>query len=501
MELNTAIDLFKAHQLKMEAYSHAINKMCYDSETVMPCGASEDLGRALGILSEESYKLLVNDELREYIAVILAHRNDVSFQVRREAEELNDELTKLGKIPMEEYVEFQVVQNEANHVWHSAKVNDDYASFEPLLSKLLDFQKRFALYYEPDKDAYDTWLNEFEKGLSTEVLDTFFADVRAKLVPLIKRIGKAKQPDDSFLNVFYPLEVQKKLSDYLMQTLTIERGYCGIGEAEHPFTTEFNKHDVRITTHYHEYAMASSMFSVIHECGHALYELNIGDELIGSSLGGGSSMGIHEGQSRFFENMIGRSEAFIEYIFPKLLALFPVQLADVSAHSFYLAINKSAPSLIRTEADELTYSLHIMVRYELEKRLFNGTLTTKELPEAWNALYYEYLGVTVPSNREGVLQDSHWAGGSFGYFPSYSIGSAYSAQIFAAMQKDIDIYSLVKKGNLSPIVEWLTARIYKHGQLLKPDELIQSACGAPFDPIYYTDYLIKKFNDIYGFNS
>ena len=209
-------------------------------------------------------------------------------------------------------------------------------------------------------------------------------------------------------------------------------------------------------------------------------------------------MGIHESQSRFFENIIGRSEAFLTFVFPKMQELFPAELAGVTPHMLYLAANRSEPSLIRTEADELTYSMHIMVRYELEKKLIAGELSTKELPEAWNALYREYLGINVPDDTRGVLQDSHWSGGMFGYFPSYSIGSAYASQIYAAMQKDIDVPALVAKGELAPVVGWLTEKIYRFGCMKKPAELIENACGAPFDPTYYTDYLTKKYSEIYG---
>ena len=283
-----------------------------------------------------------------------------------------------------------------------------------------------------------------------------------------------------------------------MEVLTIDRDHCNIGEVEHPFTTNFSKDDVRITTHYHEKAFASSMYSVIHEGGHALYELNIGDDIKYSPLGGGASMSIHESQSRFYENIIGRSEAFLTYILPDIQKLGPKALKDVTPHDFYLAVNKSKPSLIRTQADELTYCFHVMIRYELEKQLIAGTLAVKDLPAAWNALYKEYLGVDVPDDTRGVLQDSHWSSGSFGYFPSYALGSAYGAQMLKVMERDIPVWELVAKGDLKPIVGWLTERIYRYGRLLKPNELILKACEAPFDPHYYVEYLKNKYTEVYG---
>ena len=342
--------------------------------------------------------------------------------------------------------------------------------------------------------------------MSTKSLDTtlyFITDSTCvpeeRFLPVVEAVvQKGPVVDDAFLTKRFSLEKQRKLSDRLMAVLTIDRDHCNIGEVEHPFTTNFSKDDVRITTHYHEKAFASSMYSVIHEGGHALYELHIGDDIKYSPLGGGASMSIHESQSRFYENIIGRSEAFLTYILPDIRKLGPKALKSVSAHDFYLAVNKSEPSLIRTEADELTYSFHIMIRYELEKQLIAGTLAVKDLPAAWNKLYKEYLGVDVPNDTQGVLQDSHWSGGSFGYFPSYALGSAYGAQMLKVMERDLPVWELVAKGDLKPIVAWLTERIYQYGRLLKPNELILKACEAPFDPRYYVDYLKDKYTRVYG---
>ena len=243
--------------------------------------------------------------------------------------------------------------------------------------------------------------------------------------------------------------------------------------------------------------MASSLYSVVHEGGHALYELHVGRELSRTCLGGGVSMAIHESQSRFYENIIGRSRAFCGVIYPWLREHFAPRLDDVSQDAFYRMINKAQPSLIRTEADELTYCLHIMVRYELEKRMFAGELTAHDLPAEWNRLYKAYLGVDVPNDREGVLQDSHWAGGSIGYFPSYAIGSAYGAQYLLEMQKDFDVFEAVRSGRLTKINGWLEDKIWKYGCMKDPTPLFESVCG-PFDPTCYTAYLRDKFTEVYG---
>ena len=445
MELNEAVQKFKEFNALMRAYDHAMGIMYYDMETAAPKNAAAGMGETFAALSEVTYKMTVNEENFEILDFLYAHKDELDEITRREIEEAEKGLKQMRCIPMEEYVEYSRIQSEASAVWHEAKVNNDYASFEPHLKKLVEYNKRFAGYIAPDKDPYDYWLNEFEEGFTKDVLEDYFAVVKRELVPLIHRITLCEQPDNSFLHKHYPAAVQREFSDYLMNVMGIDRDDCAIGETEHPFTTGFGKHDMRITTHYYEDAVESSMYSVIHEGGHATYELNIADELQGSPLNGGASCGMHESQSRLYENIIGRSKEFIDLVFPKMKELFPEQLDGVTSEMFYKAVNRAEPSLIRTEADELTYSLHVLIRYEIEKQLFDGTLDTKDVPAEWNRLYKEYLGVDVPDDKRGCLQDSHWSGGSFGYFPSYSLGSAYGAQIVAHMRKEMDMEKLVRE--------------------------------------------------------
>jgi len=499
MELKQMVEQFKAHQKKMHAYSHAMGLLYYDSVTTMPSGASETLGETLGVLSEETYKLEVNDEYRTLLHALYEQRGELDYQTRREAEELFEDQQKIEKIPMEEYVAFQMDQNASQHAWHEAKEKSDYAIFKPHLQKMIDFMFKYAEYIKPGQPVYDTLLNEYERGLTCAVADQYFDTVKAAVVPLVRKIlDKGMQPRRDFLVRSCPIPQQRELSRYLMGLMCIDPAHCAIGETEHPFTTEFSKNDVRITTHYHEHNMISNVFSVIHEGGHALYELNIGDSLLHSALAHGTSMGVHESQSRFWENIIGRSMPFCTMIFPKIKELFPQQMADVSAEEFYRAVNIAEPSLVRTEADELTYSLHVLIRYELEKKIFNREITAEDLPEAWNALYKEYLGVDVPCDREGILQDSHWSAGSFGYFPSYSIGSAYSCQIVKSMERDLPVWELAARGDMKPIVEWLTARVYRFGAMITPPEVLQNCCDASFDPRFYTEYLAEKFTALYN---
>lgn len=497
MDLKEELQRLGELQTRLYAYNCASSSLYLDGVTVAPRDTSQGRGVALGVLAGESHKLLADPRTGELLDFLTEHRDELDLPQRRQTEELRRSYKQLSRIPADEYMAYAVLTNEASDVWHRAKEQSDFSLFRPVLEKLVAYNIKFAGYYDSTKAPYDALLSEYERGVDMAYLDSFFAVLRERIVPLIRAIGQKEQPDDSFLRRHYPAEAQRKFSDYLMEVLGLDRAHCGIGETEHPFTLNFNSQDVRITTNYKETDVASSMYSVIHEGGHAKYELNIDPALDYTCLAGGVSMGVHESQSRFYENLIGRSRPFIEAIFPKMREFFPEQLKDVTAEQFYRAVNKAQPSLIRTEADELTYCLHIMVRYEIEKRLIGGTLAVKDVPETWNRLYKEYLGVDVPDDRRGCLQDSHWSGGSFGYFPSYALGSAYGAQMLKNMEAGMDVWGPVSRGDLSQVSAWLKERVHRFGGLMEPAEVVKNACGD-FDPTVYTDYLVKKYSQLYG---
>lgn len=496
--VSAALEALQAVESKLSAYYHAAGVLSLDAATAAPKGSAQGRGRTMAVLSETMYDLNTNPENEDLLSYLESHLQELDPVDRRKVEVFRKSYNQISKIPPQEYIEYDVLLNDAQAVWEQAKHDDDFEAFAPYLEKIVAFNQKFAGYYNPSLPPYDALLNEYEEGLTAETLDRFFAQLRETLVPLLAKVAAAEPIDDSFLHQTYPVEQQRQLSDYIMSVMGIDRNLCAIAESEHPFTSGFHNKDVRITTHYYEKDLASSLYSVIHEGGHAIYEMNCEDRYNHTFLSGGASMGIHESQSRFFENIIGRSEPFLTYIFPKLAQLFPQQLEGVDAHMFWRAVNQAGPSLIRTEADELTYCMHIMVRYELEKQLIAGTLVVRDVPEAWNRLYREYLGVEVPNNRMGCLQDSHWSGGSIGYFPSYALGSAYGPQMLAVMEAEMgSIWEDVAKGDLSKVKDWLRTHIHRYARLYRPGALFEMACGK-FDAKYYTDYLTEKYTKLYN---
>ena len=497
-DIQSALEKFKKLQQTQAAYDHVLGVLFLDATTVAPKDTWEGRGKTMEIMSQITYDLMASPENGELFDYLADNADALDAQTKRELEVLRKNYEQMKKIPADEYVAYSVLLNDAQNIWERAKNEDDFNAFAPYLEKIVEYNRKFAHYYDPHKAPYDALLNEYEEGLDMETLDEFFGKLRGVIARLLEKIGKVPQIDDSFLHVHYPVEKQRVFSDYLMEVLGMDRSHCGIAETEHPYTTNFNNKDVRITTHYYEDDLASSMYSVIHEGGHALYELGADDRYNQTALSGGVSMGLHESQSRFYENIIGRSRAFVNCIFPKVKELFPEQLADVDAEMFYRAVNKAQPSLIRTEADELSYCNHVMIRYEIEKQLIAGTLSVSDVPAEWNRLYREYLGIDVPNDRLGCLQDSHWSGGSIGYFPSYALGSAYGAQMLQVMTQELgDIYADIEKGDLSRITGWLKSNIHTHASFKKPGELFEQVCGK-FDVSYYIDYLTRKYTELYG---
>ncbi|WP_211747890.1 carboxypeptidase M32 [Paenibacillus sp. Marseille-Q4541] len=501
-EIQTKLDHFLNLNRKIKSYYEAIGLLHWDLATGAPRKGVDTRSETIGMLTTEAFKLSISDEMKELISFLTSQDvfHELQDQEQRLVEDVKQELNRMQSVPPEKIQAFSVLAPRSQVKWESAKESGDFSVFEPFLTQIVDMKREFIDYYGVKDTRYDTLLDMFEPDLTVAKLDDVFSRLKARLVPLQEKITKSvHKPDTSFLDQTFDINKQMEFSRYILKEMGYDFEAGRLDESVHPFATGLNPGDVRITTHYYEKDVASAVFSSLHEGGHALYEQNIDPKLAGTLLAEGTSMGIHESQSRLWENMIGRSLPFWERYYPVLQSYFPEQLKDVSVQSFYEAINKVESSLIRIEADELTYNLHIIIRYEIEKMLFNENLSVSDLPSVWNEKYEQYLGVTPPHNGVGVLQDVHWSSGDFGYFASYSLGNMYAAQIVNTMRKEIpEFENYLREGKLTPIKEWLTEKVYQYGKSRKPSELILAITGEELNPDYLADYLENKYKEIYS---
>lgn len=484
---------------KIKAYNHSSSLIYWDAATGAPKKAVDNRAKILGILASEVFKLTVSEEMKECLELLEEHGEKNDNITRAIVREMRKEYDKLTKIPADEYREYAELLGKSNVVWEEAKNKSDFSIFEPYLEKIVGMLRKFVEYRGYDKHPYNTLLDDYEPGMTTEKLDEFFHALKEAIVPLVKKIQNSdKKIRTDFLTDYYDTKKQEEFSQYILEKICFDKDAGMLKESEHPFTIDFTRDDVRITTHFYENNFTSSIYSTIHECGHALYEQNIGEDIAQTILGTGVSMGIHESQSRMYENAFGRNIKFWKYFYPKLCEIFPKQLSDVSLNEFHEAVNKSENSLIRIEADELTYSLHIMLRYEIEKMLIEGKIEVKDLPKIWNEKIEEYLGITPPNDKMGVLQDVHWSDGLFGYFPSYALGNAYAAQFEHTMRKSLDIDELLSEGKFDRILEWLRENIHRHGSMKKPNEILKEVTKEELNPIYFIKYLQNKYKKLYN---
>ncbi|MDY6151634.1 MAG: carboxypeptidase M32 [Eubacteriales bacterium] len=499
--MQKSLEIYNETNRKLKALAYCGFLSGWDINTEMPPKANHEA--ELSALSEMSYTLQTSDEYSAAVDDLYAHRDELSDVLKHEIEAAVLSKQKLKKVPMDEYVEYGALLNRFYNVYVEAKNKSDFSLALPYYEKVVEFKRKYVLWQQTDElSGYDILLDEFEKGTSRKQYDEFFALLKEKLVPLIKKISGKKLPfDDSFGKKYYSEEGQKRFQEYLRGVVGFTPDHTVVKESEHPFTSGYGKTDVRITNHFYADNFLSSVYSAIHEMGHGMYEMQVSDEVDKTMSGGGASMAMHESQSRFLENIIGRSKSFWETHFEKLKEIFPENLDGVTANDLYLLSNRAECSLVRTEADELTYSLHIMVRYEIEKGLLNGQIEAKDIPSEWNRLYKEYLGIDVPSDKEGCLQDVHWACGDFGYFPTYALGSAYASQIYHAMQKDLDVAAEIRTGSFSGIEKWLAEKIHRFGASKDPKDILFYATGEEFNPNYYIDYLVGKYSKLYGLDA
>lgn len=483
---------------EIDAYSRCIGKMNFDLECCAPEEGMEQAGADMAIIGKRLHTLTHSKAYVNLIKELHENSEGLTEVQKKGIEHLYERYMKSKNISAKLSYEMDCAFNKAYADWLKAKNAKDFSLYRDSFAAVIDYQKKAVLLRDEKKETvYDTLLDDYEKDGSIEQLDAFFGALKKRIVPLMKKIaaeGKAIRSD--FLSRPVSIPQQEAFSRYLLKLEGLRESALVLMTTEHPFTDHYGANDVRVTTHYYEENFISNIFSTLHEGGHAMFMQNEPKEQYDNHAADNMSNAMHECISRFYENIVGRSEEFIHFVMPKLRELSGDTFSDVSERELYEAVNIASPGLIRMEADELSYCIHIMIRYELEKAFMNGEITVDEIPDMWNAKYKEYLGLDVHDDSVGCLQDVHWTG-MFGYFPSYALGNAYGAQILNTMKKEFDVFGAIKKGELGKIASWLTEKVFSIASLKTPDEWINAITGESLNVNYYLDYLEDKFSKIY----
>lgn len=479
----------------------------WDLETNMPPRGLLLRSEQLGLIQKMVHRMGTNPEVGKLIE--LAEKDSASLN---EAQQRNLYLTKREydaqtKVPEELVGQIARERTIALETWKKAKATNNWKLFEPQLKKMVDLASQYSAILGQVRNIpilYDAMLDQFERGMRSVQVSKIFGELREKLVPLASKCADASTNiDSSFLDKVVPIDVQRKIATDLATVVgydTVSDNAGGrIDEVEHPFTGGYYD-DVRITVKYHEDNVSSMIYAILHEAGHALYEQNLNQEWKYKALGQAASYGIHESQSRFIENNLGRSREFINSYLPKLNEFTGGLYSGISAEDFTKAMNLVEPSLIRIEADEVTYSLHIIIRYEIERDLFADKISVSELPQIWNERYEEYLGIKVPDDTNGVLQDTHWGAGYFGYFPSYAMGNIYDGMWIEKLVKEVPNWlNEVEKGNTTPAIQWMMKNVHQYASLYDPPDLVKKITGKETTAEPFLQYLENKYSNLFGF--
>jgi carboxypeptidase Taq len=481
--------------------NHAASLLGWDQQTYMPPAGGEARGQQLATLSKIAQEMSISDKVGNLIEDLKrefdgAHPSSDDAALVRVAARNYD---KARRVPPEFVAESAVVTTKAFEAWVEARGKSDFSIFRPHLEKVLELTRKYISFFPPAEHPYDVLLDDYEPGMKTSEVKAIFEPLRTKQVELLKRIAARPQVKDSFL---YKKYNEKKLWDFgeeVVKQFGYDFNRGRQDKVPHPFETSFSVNDVRITTRFEPEKPFAMLFSTMHEAGHAMYEQGVDPAYERTPLAHGTSLAVHESQSRMWENLVGRSLPFWEHFFPKLKKIFPSQLDGVTVKSFYKAVNKVEPSFIRVNADEATYNMHIMLRLELEIAMVEGRVEVKDLPDLWNTKMKEYLGITPAKDAEGVLQDVHWSYGMIGYFSTYALGNLVSAQLWEKINKDIrDLDDQIRRGKFDELLGWLREKIHRHGHKYDPQDLVQMVTGSKINSDAYVRYLTKKYTDVYG---
>lgn len=497
--MNDKLARFKEIYAEISDLNAAQSVLGWDQQVNMPAAGADARGNQLGTLGKLSHQMFISDEVGKLLEELSSNGAGLSPDDEALVRVAKRDFEKNVRVPSSFIAEMALVSARAHEAWVDARRRSEFSIFRPHLEKVVELVRKYVSFFPPADHPYDTLLDDYEPGMKTADVQAIFDGLRPKQVELIRQIAAAKQVKDTFLHKKYD---EKKLLDFGVEAVT-RFGYDWSrgrqDKAPHPFETSFSVNDVRITTRFEPENPLATLFSTLHESGHAMYEQGINPVHERTPLSHGTSLAVHESQSRMWENLVGRSLPFWKYFYPRLKKLFPSQLGNVDLKAFYKAINKVQPSLIRVNADEATYNLHIMLRLELEIAMVEGKVAIKDLPEIWKAKMKDYLGVVPPNDALGVLQDIHWSGGSIGYFSTYALGNLVSAQLWEKINRDIpDLEEQFRKGKFDALLGWLHENIHQHGRKYDPQVLVQKVTGSKITPEPYVRYLTGKYSDIYG---
>ncbi|HUO07757.1 MAG TPA: carboxypeptidase M32 [Phycisphaerae bacterium] len=470
----------------------------WDQLVMMPPKGAEARAKQLSTLAKLSHELHVARETQDLLAAAEAEKpGDEDHKAMLRVARRN--LDKAIKVPTSLVVALKETTALAHEVWAKARTDNNYPAFAPWLEKLLHLKRQYAAAIDPRKPIYDVLHDDYEEGMTTATLDPLFATLKNETIPFVAAIQEhADRVSEEPLTRDYDPALQQKFAIDILRACGLPFDRARLDTSVHPFCTNFSPNDVRITTRYEKNWLPGALFGVMHEMGHAFYELNINPAYEHTPLSGGVSLGVHESQSRLWENLVGRSRGFWNRFYPHLQQTFHAQLAATPLDTFYKSINRVKPSFIRVEADEVTYNLHIILRYEMEQELLTQKLSVQDAPQRWNEKMRQSLGITPPTDREGILQDVHWSGGGIGYFPTYSLGNILAAQLFQSAKKDLpSLMPDIQSANFAPLYSWLKTHVHHHGRKYPPAQLIPLATGQPLTTEPYLHYLKTKFSEIY----
>ncbi|MBK8617204.1 MAG: carboxypeptidase M32 [Anaerolineales bacterium] len=478
---------------------HAASVLEWDQQVNMPPGGSDARGQQLGTLGKIAHEKSTSDEVGKLLQDLKHEFTDAESDDAALVRVSARNYDKATRVPSQFVSKQAIVTTKAFEAWVEAKGKSDFSIFRPHLEKVVELVQEYISFFPPADHPYDILLDDYEPGMKTSEVKEIFNNLRPKQVELIKSIKSAKQVKDDFLHKKYNEKKVWDFSEAVISKFGYDFNRGRQDKAPHPFQTTFSVNDTRITNRFESENPLSTLFSAMHEAGHAMYEQGSNPIYERTPLAGGTSLAVHESQSRMWENLVGRSLPFWEHFFPELKKTFPSQLDGVSAKSFYKAINKVEPSMIRVNADESTYNLHVMLRLELEIGMVEGKFAIKDLPEIWNAKMQDYLGIVPPNDAQGVLQDVHWSSGLMGYFSTYALGNLVSAQLWEKINADItDLDDQIRKGKFDSLLGWLREKVHIFGHKYDPQDLIEKVTGSKIDSAAYVRYLTKKYSDIYG---